>query len=341
MDNKNKRITLFDYAKGLLIILVVLGHIMPGDLFWTGWICSFHVPAFFLINGMLLSYNRYTERPFFQKNGIVLQGIKKILCPYFAFALLLLLTRWAFAGFTIENLRWQLIDLLSLWGIGANWFLPCLFFAQIIYYFIKKSSLYIQSKFKFLNCHFILMLFSLILFIITLFKYDFVLVKVIYRALIAVFFISFGNCMLPIILNFKKQKLYVKFITTIISFSLSIFLFIITGKPCAQLYLLIINNPIIYILSALIGSAFIISLISIIDDLNDKNLIAKILNFYGTESLNIMGTHQILMLIMFIPIKNNYLLNVLFCILILIAEIPVVFLIRKIKKYSIQTKNRR
>lgn len=50
-----KRIEYLDYAKGIGIILVVLGHILiKGNI--KIYIYSFHMPLFFIISGYLFNY---------------------------------------------------------------------------------------------------------------------------------------------------------------------------------------------------------------------------------------------------------------------------------------------
>lgn len=56
-----ERVLCLDYAKGLLIILVVLGHVMPENALTHSWIYSWHMPAFFVLNGILLSYIQYVK----------------------------------------------------------------------------------------------------------------------------------------------------------------------------------------------------------------------------------------------------------------------------------------
>lgn len=63
------------------------------------------------------------------------------------------------------------------------------------------------------------------------------------------------------------------------------------------------------------------------------SIISKILDFYGKASLVVMGTHQIVMLLLGIPIKMNYLRNIVYCIMVLLAEIPVVLIVNKIRHY--------
>ncbi len=58
-----KRLDYLDRAKGLLIILVVIGHIwQSGPVF--NIIYAFHMPAFFLISGILFHHTKASSRPF-------------------------------------------------------------------------------------------------------------------------------------------------------------------------------------------------------------------------------------------------------------------------------------
>ena len=68
IEKVDKRITYFDVAKVLLIILVVLGHILIilnpryDKLFFSAiqaFIYTFHMPAFFIIHGTLFNNEKY------------------------------------------------------------------------------------------------------------------------------------------------------------------------------------------------------------------------------------------------------------------------------------------
>jgi acyltransferase len=78
------RVSWIDAAKGLGIVLIVLGHITsvesPSALYV--YIYAFHVPLFFFISGLTLKPGR---EPF----GAMLKGkIRSLLLPYFCYALL-------------------------------------------------------------------------------------------------------------------------------------------------------------------------------------------------------------------------------------------------------------
>lgn len=64
-DNMPERIPAVDYTKGLLIILVVVGHYAPGTLensVTRYVIYSFHMPLFLVVSGYLLNTARLRER---------------------------------------------------------------------------------------------------------------------------------------------------------------------------------------------------------------------------------------------------------------------------------------
>lgn len=69
--------------------------------------------------------------------------------------------------------------------------------------------------------------------------------------------------------------------------------------------------------------------------------VARVVDFYGRSTMIVMGTHQVIMLILMIPIKMNYGLNIVYCIVVLLAEIPMIFLINKIKSYGKESKWRK
>lgn len=148
----NKRIVYIDTAKALAILLVIIGH-----CYWKGAIMyvdsliySFHLPLFFVISGM------------FVKDMGLFQGVKKYakayLKPYFITCLLIAVMNIASAyseksdSFdAISQLKTEIIRILFASGwphgdelfaetpaIGCLWFLFALFWACVIYSYLKK-----------------------------------------------------------------------------------------------------------------------------------------------------------------------------------------------------------
>lgn len=77
MGNKitNNRIEWIDTAKGMGLILVVLGHLhIP---FLASWIYLFHMPLFFFLSGVVYSGQQYSFLEFLTRR------IKTLVVPYF------------------------------------------------------------------------------------------------------------------------------------------------------------------------------------------------------------------------------------------------------------------
>ena len=53
------RIAWVDFAKGLVMILVVLGHATVYDIDLNKFIYVFHMPFFFIMAGFLLNLNKW------------------------------------------------------------------------------------------------------------------------------------------------------------------------------------------------------------------------------------------------------------------------------------------
>ena len=83
----NKRIEYLDVAKGLLIIMVVVGHAMEiinptHDNYLLKLIYSFHMPAFFIISGYLFDSAKWNVKGF---KSYLVNRINKLLIPCFFF----------------------------------------------------------------------------------------------------------------------------------------------------------------------------------------------------------------------------------------------------------------
>lgn len=127
----DKRIEYIDIAKGILITLVVLGH---SEFKYRDIIYWFHMPAFFIISGLL-----------YKKRSLnLLKLAKKIFIPYLSFSIInipvLYLTDTRFNGLQgIFNLIGKHIysgkDL-----DGVFWFIPVFFLTKTIFDFLYKHT---------------------------------------------------------------------------------------------------------------------------------------------------------------------------------------------------------
>lgn len=151
-----KRIDWIDIAKGLGMLAIIWGHICC-----KGWsnnlVYSFHIPLFFFLSGLVYNNAKYTSFVTFVKNRA-----KRLLLPYFIYSVV----TWAiWAAFTYVTHRpcddffAPLLQTFIAQGSGgflvhnvALWFIPCLFFVELIYYPIGKYKLG-GGKITHLLCH--------------------------------------------------------------------------------------------------------------------------------------------------------------------------------------------
>lgn len=137
-----KRMRWLDLAKGLAILLMVLGHCLADDCLLHGFIYSFHMPLFFLAAGFTMR-----AKP---RRQVVTSSARRLLVPYLVVCSILFLFAFVSPNSLNANLDTQrswpvvLVEILYAAGdsgtilghafqaIGALWFLPCLFVARIL-----------------------------------------------------------------------------------------------------------------------------------------------------------------------------------------------------------------
>lgn len=145
MTIEKNRLLWVDYAKGIGIILVVLGHENRGliaadfikgfELFskyLDSYIYTFHMPLFFFLSGIFfLSSAKAKTGIFFTKKTAT------IVYPYFIWSFFQGGIEVFFSKYTNGNTSWN--EVLSFWEPRAQfWFLFALFFIFLISYFCYR-----------------------------------------------------------------------------------------------------------------------------------------------------------------------------------------------------------
>ena len=128
-----RRISWIDVAKGLLIVLVVLGH-ATSNMLVKNFLSSFYMPCFFLLSGYVRS----------RKKSVVARlwaQTKSILLPYFGFSLLLIAVQ--FLRSKLTHSPYEILSAVESIFIPYSgrvggtvyqlWFLPCLFLASFVF----------------------------------------------------------------------------------------------------------------------------------------------------------------------------------------------------------------
>lgn len=281
INNKKKRINWIDLYKGILILLVLIGHISQNKYVNT-FIYSFHMPAFFFISGYLYK----------TKQRFVKQKFKSIMIPYFFFAIITYLY-WVYIERKLRNQTQNIfetgINILFMRGGNAEyiynialWFLPCLFFTEIIYYSIRN---FIKNEKK---CNIFLIVFSiLITYVFTFIKTEYRFIFSLDTVLITIGFYALGNLFKTTKILSKKSDKKQNFIIGIaVSLIFLVIISNITGRY--DLNNLIINNALGLWLCACLGIMLIY-------------MISKLFNNPWIEWL---GKNSIIILVLHEPIKR-------------------------------------
>jgi acyltransferase len=121
-----KRLDVIDFAKGVLILLVILGHITP----WPkplvpirDWIYFFHMPLFFGISGWLLNTERQSSEKW---TDFLHRAFTRLLLPWLVAGIF-------FTIFVLLKERTPIEEVAeAVWWMGVHpwyhlWFVPALF----------------------------------------------------------------------------------------------------------------------------------------------------------------------------------------------------------------------
>lgn len=124
-NNNKQRNPILDIAKGIGIILVVVGHCLEIHSRVGCFIWSFHMPLFFIISGLCFDEDRHKEIcPFVYKR------FKTLILPALIFTLIYLIVGYVLRlpneSKCINGLKWEGFP-------GAMWFLVVLFLTEVLY----------------------------------------------------------------------------------------------------------------------------------------------------------------------------------------------------------------
>lgn len=139
------RVSWVDYAKGIGIILVVLGHVIdglnPGMHATTNsslilmktydLIYGFHMPLFFLLSGLFVEKSLNKDN-FFKQKALT------IVVPYFLWSLFQGITNILLSSLTNSKPDWSVIFLIPIFPYAQFWFLYALFICFAIYFLMRR-----------------------------------------------------------------------------------------------------------------------------------------------------------------------------------------------------------
>ena len=304
------KINYIDYSKGIAILFVIFGHVYWGNNIVTTWIYSFHMPLFFIISGFLLKLNKNKDI-----KSVILKKFKSLMVPYILFSIINILGYYLINDLLYIGLRENIFNTITLFGVGALWFLPALFISETLFLFEKNNI----SKNKYKALFYISIVFIIAIFIfVSKGNYTNVIGKltiVLVRSMVALFFINIGYYLYKVIskINFKIYQI-------LILAAISIILSTLNGH--VDLWGVQFNNLPLYVFNSIIGSLLIIAITKKINH-------SKVLKFLGQNTLIIMATHQLILQAILKSSLIKYLNNIMIIFIILLLEYPLIKIINK------------
>ena len=306
------RLAYIDIAKGILIILVVVGHVVTGSNFITKImirvINSFHMPAFFIITGMLTNSDKLRAQPFWL---FVKKKAVRLLVPYVVFEFVgavwqMILLQESRLVFTTVIRKILTVECY----VSADWFLIALFFAEIILYGINKFA----DRKWYLPAAVVFLLLALYL------PDGMWLLANCRKCFAAITFILLGIYWRTFFLRDSNLVFLLCTIGLVAGSALN------SGTPSINLRLF--ENPFWFIVCGICGT-YVVLFVS--RKISAWGKFRKLFEQCGKASLVIMGTHQNVLLPFYIRYRTwtSVLDKTALMLLIFLTEIPLILLCKK------------
>lgn len=276
-----------DGLKGILILLVVLGHGISLTRFENGILNSLiyavHMPAFFVVSGYLHNQDKWEERGF---GAFVWRRIRTILIPYIILDVFCGCVKSILAGSwfglnAVGILHELLIVItrtltLDYWS-APSWFLPVLFTAEMMLYIILSAARKTGSR---KNAFIVMTAVSLLIFAAVLLFYKNPLNRVMHlliTACLAYLFLCAGYCGWH--LQDKELRPAVYIVLAVIVCLCAFY------NQKALHGSLQIRSVVVYIIGGICGSVLLFRLAWLIESWHLARLGRKSLPIYGTHYL--------------------------------------------------------
>ena len=275
----NSRIEYWDMAKGIAIMLMILGHAPVPDYLRT-IIFSFHMPLFMVVNGYFVK--NYNIKRTFKRS------VKTLLVPYAAVCILsaviytfigaddvsagtlfMLKIKAMLGGMSKLSTRFLSFD--SVWVV---WFVCCLFLARNIYVMLMKLS----EKYHVI-CPWGILALSFAGYVIG--KYYAFMPWSLDVALVSLIFIGVGNWM-------RKESFFEKSYCYTLIIPAAVWIYFLRMGISIELATRSYPLGIFSIIEAIAGSVAVISIAKL---LNKSRGVTIVLSWIGRHSMIILGVH--------------------------------------------------
>ncbi len=318
VKNRDKSI---DYMKAICIILMIYTHTVVEDNMFKTYLFSFHIPAFFIVSGILFErkYKKNDKNISIDYRYIIKKRINQLMIPYLIFCLLLALY-FSFNQF-ISGEKILLVDyfikIVTFQGIESMWFIPVFFFSELLFLYSNKK--FVQS---------IILILSLILMYFSPYISDYWLICLIIKIGVGYIFIFIGYSISKFDLINKLVSM-VAVVLGIVCFCLAQY------NGFVGLGSVDFENIFLYLFNASITS---LCLLVIIGNYIDKFNIS-LLSLYGENSIVLLCINNLIIeIVRLIDYKvfNSFLIktqhfgSLLFTVIILFICYIIIYLMNKV-----------
>lgn len=321
-SKSSQRFYYIDNVKAIAMLLVMLGHCALLN-FYPGlyrWISSFHVPVFFVASGMLLASKKERTQTV---DYIVKKKLYSYLIPFYVFSIINAIVVGILKIFSnrsdgVDFLKDAALNILLLNGRGANWFLPCLLIAELIFIFELK---YFKTQW--------IIVINLILSILAVyFPHEMTIVWVVLRSFLGLACFSVGYYVYGILSRINKyREVTVMILMTLVH----LIAFAINGDIAIH-GINTGNSKVLFYVEILAGAIVAIMICRL---LLERRII--FLSWLGSNTIIILTTHQTLIEIIwavdghFLDLlhKSEAALPFILFITITIIEIPIILFCNK------------
>ena len=285
------RLDYLDIAKGIAILLVVIGHVpdaFDAPLYRVA-IYTFHMPLFFIVSGAVTRrhshFEKYNWKNFWE---FVKKNFFALVVPYLIWALIFQQFDIKAFPYILYGTRWSLNEAAS---NTVFWFLPCLFSSRII----VELLLWLSTKFKIHR-----KLFAAIAAVI-LFVLGFILPVPemqlpfgLSQAPIAAGFILLGYVFKGVMDQFHQKGVWPHIAVLAVSAAaFCIGVFVIEGQELVSMFVCTYGNPFRFLCNSITGTVMIMTVSSLIAKIPEKAFGDKIHRFLSWLGRSTMGIYLI------------------------------------------------
>lgn len=347
----NARYYEIDVAKGIGILLVMLGHILPNNSFLRMIIYSFHMPLFFILSGLVIknrSLHLLKEHKKFEMVRAFIEGDAKLLAAYICYSVFYILIDVIFRilvrGDSSILLQWDIIKTLTLWGINVLWFISAMIYARLIWRVVVSRNSNKRT----------MLIISIVLYLLGDIISDFLpssnsliglslsyIIVALLRGAAGAGFLILGYCIKDQLLDSKiNDNKWLLLFVSALSFLLIIIFsyFMFKNEQDIDFHLLHLPYVGVIYLTGTIGSIATLAFSKFI--VLSNSLVKQALSFWGCNTLLIMVTHEYLgikeAIVAAFNLDRNIIGYLIEFIMLLVVETIIVFALGKVDNMLIK-----